>query len=54
MLKRSSQADTYIEELRVRLSKAAEQERSREVDHSELLILLILTIFVNRSHTYAT
>ncbi|KAG9128525.1 hypothetical protein FRC07_005892 [Ceratobasidium sp. 392] len=30
VLKRSNQADTYIEELRVRLSKAADQERSRE------------------------
>ncbi|QRV88006.1 kinesin motor domain protein [Ceratobasidium sp. AG-Ba] len=30
VLKRSNQADLYIEELRVRLSKAADQERSRE------------------------
>ncbi|KAG8723558.1 hypothetical protein FRC12_024470 [Ceratobasidium sp. 428] len=30
VFKRANQADTYIEELRVRLSKAADQERSRE------------------------
>ncbi|KAG8704870.1 hypothetical protein FRC08_001999, partial [Ceratobasidium sp. 394] len=30
VMKRSNQADLYIEELRVRLSKAADQERSRE------------------------
>jgi hypothetical protein len=29
--KRANQADGYIEELRLRLGKAAEQERSREV-----------------------
>ncbi|KAG8745599.1 hypothetical protein FRC10_007490 [Ceratobasidium sp. 414] len=30
VVKRANQADSYIEELRVRLSKAADQERSRE------------------------